>query len=391
MNLRSTLCVTLPLAGILGLLTSCGPKSGPPPQRPPATVTVSQPVEREVVEWDEYPARLEAVEMVEVRSRVNGYLQSINFKDGAEVKKGDLLFVIDPRPYQAELEHATADLKQMETRLELANSELARAEKLVESRAISVEESDSRRKAKREAEAAIQSSKAMVDMAKLNVDYTHIISPITGRIGRRLITEGNLVSGGSQGQSTLLTTIVSLDPIYCYFDVDESAALRYQKVAREGKADGKVPCELGLVNETGFPHKGTLDFLNNQVDSTSGTLHIRAIFPNPAPDRTLQPGFFARARVSGSTPYRALQVPDLAVGTDQGQKFVYVVNDTKIAEYRKVVPGPVVDGQRVIREGIKSTDWVIVNGLMGVRPGAPVNPTKPDGKGEPPPAAQAKK
>ncbi len=344
-----------------------------------AAVTASQPVQRDVVEWDEYPGRLEAVAMVEVRARVNGYLQSVNFKDGAEVKKGDLLFVIDPRQYQADLDHATADLQQAETRLELASNDLARAERLLKSKAISEEEADSRSKAKKEAEAMIQSERAMVENAQLNMEYTHITSPIDGRIGRKLITEGNLVNN-NQGQSTLLTTIVSLDPIYCYFDADERAVQKYQKLTRDGKGDnmlnGQVVCEAELASEAGFPHKGALDFLDNRVDPATGTLRVRGVFPNPGPDRVLQPGFFARVRVPGSERYPALLIPEQAVGTDQGQRFVCVVNDQDTVEYRSVKLGPVVDGLRVVREGVHTNDWVVVNGLMSARPGSKVKPTR---------------
>lgn len=371
-------CILAALAAIGLSGAGCRKAAPAPAQRPNPTVTVSQPVAHEIVEWDEYPGWLEATEMVEVRARVNGYLQSIHFQDGAEVKKGDLLFVIDPRPYQAELDRAQADLHQMQTRLELAYSELERAEKLLQSKAISVEEADTRRKTKREVEAGIQSAKAMAELAKINLDYTRITSPITGRIGRKLITEGNLVNGGGQGGSTLLTTIVSLDPIYCYFNAEEPAVLKYQQLLREGKWNGKekgkIPCEVGLANEKGFPHGGVVDFINNQVDPNTGTLRIRGVLANP--DRILQPGFFARVRVPGSEKYRALQVPDQAIGTDQGQKFVYVVNDKNTVEYRKVTLGPSIDGLRVIRDGLEGTEWVVVNGLMSVRPGAPVNPSK---------------
>jgi RND family efflux transporter MFP subunit len=336
-------------------------------------------VQKEIVEWDEFPGRLEPVAMVEVRARVTGYLQSVNFKDGAEVNKGDLLFVIDPRPFQAELERAQADLKQAETRLALAQNEWNRSEKLLVSKAISDEEADSRRKMVEQTQAAIQSAKATVDVAKLNLDYTRIVAPISGRIGRKLITEGNLVNG-SQGQSTLLTTIVSLDPLYCYFDADEPAVQKFQKLAREGKLEGlregKIPCELELANETGYPHKGLLDFFNNTLDPTTGTLRVRGVFPNPAPERILQPGFFARVRVPGSAKYLALQVPDEAIGIDQGQKMVFVVNATNVVEYRKVEVGPVVNGLRIVRAGIQPGDWVVVNGTSFVRPGAKVNPTK---------------
>jgi len=365
-------------AGLGLLLTACQ-KPPAATTRPPPPVTANQPAEREVVEWDEYPGRLDAVDMVEVRSRVTGYLQTVNFKDGAEIKKGDLLFVIDPRPYQAELDHAQASLNQMETHLELARNEQTRAERLLKSNSISEEEADARNKATREAEATIQSARATVEAAKLNVEYTHITAPVSGRIGRKLITEGNLVNSG-QGISTLLTTIVSLDPIYCYFDADERSILKYQKLFREGKHEnmlqGQVACELELANETGFPHKGRLDFLDNQIDSATGTLRVRGAFPNPGPDRVLQSGFFARVRVPGSGKYSALLIPDQAVGTDLGQKFVYVLTDQDTVEYRPIKLGPMIDGLRVVREGIQPKDWVVVNGLMSIRQGAKVAPSR---------------
>ena len=377
--MRQSKFVTFGSLAALGWLAAACNHSKTTPPRPPPAVTANQPAQREVVEWDEYPGRLEAVDMVEVRARVGGYLQSVHFKDGTEVNKGDLLFVIDPRPYQAELDRAAADLKQAESRLELAINELARAERLLKSKAISEEEADSRSKAKREAEAAIESARASVDVAKLNLEYTHITAPINGRISRKLITEGNLVNG-TQGQNTMLSTIVSLDPIYCYFDADERSILKYQQLAREGKQeslrDGRAPCELELANESGFPHKGVLDFVDNRVDAATGTLRVRGVFANPGPDRILQAGFFARVRVPGSGKSQALLIPDQAVGTDQGQKFVFVVNDQDEVEYRTVRLGPFIDGLRVVREGIQSNDWVVVNGLLSIHTGAKVNPKR---------------
>ena len=336
-----------------------------------------QPVQREITEWDEYPGRLDSVEMVEVRARVSGYLQSIHFKDGGEVQKGDPLFVIDPRPYQAELDRAEANVNQAATRLELANNEFARAERLLKAKAISEEEADTRNKAKREAEAALQSARAAVESAKLNVEYTRITAPISGRIGRKMITEGNLVNG-NQGQSTLLARIVSLDPIYCYFDADETSVQKYQRLAREGKweVQGQVPAELELASETDFPHKGFLDFVDNRVEAATGTLQLRGLFRNPGPERVLQPGFFARIRVPGSSKYPALLVPEQAIGTDQGQKIVYVVNAQDVAEYRSVKLGPAQEGFRAVRSGLQPADWVIVNGLMSVRQGIKVIPKR---------------
>jgi multidrug efflux system membrane fusion protein len=377
MNTRFNFCKWAGAATLLLLAGGCQ-KSGPPPATPPpAPVTVSQPAARDVVEWDEYQGRMDAVDMVEVRARVTGYLQSVNFKDGAEVKQGDLLFVIDPRPYQADLDRAGADLQQAETKFELASNDLVRGERLLKARAISAEEADSRSNAARTSAAAIQSSRAAVEMAKLNMEYTRVTAPISGRIGRKMMTEGNLVNG-NQGQATLLTTIVSLDPIYCYFDADERSIIKYQQLAHDGKGDnirdGKMACELELADETGFPHKGVLDFVDNRVDPATGTLRVRGVFANP--DRILQPGFFVRVRVPGSAKYSALLIPDQAVGTDQGQKFVYAVDDQNTVEYKIVNLGPMIDGLRIVREGLHSNEWIIVNGLMSVRPGAKVNPSR---------------
>jgi len=364
-------------AALLFLADGCQKSAEQPPAPPPAPVTVSRPAARDVTEWDEYQGRMEAVDMVEVRARVTGYLESVNFKDGADVKQGDLLFVIDPRPYQSDLDRAGADLQQAETKFELASNDLVRGERLLKARAISAEEADARNNAARTSVAAIQSARAAVEMAKLNMEYTRVTAPISGRIGRKLITEGNLVNG-NQGQATLLATIVSLDPIYCYFDADERSIIKYQRLAREGKGDnirdGKMACELELADETGFPHKGVLDFVDNQVDPATGTMRVRGVFANP--DRILQPGFFARVRVPGSAKYPALLIPDQAVGTDQGQKFVYAVDDQNTVEYKVVDLGPMIDGLRIVRQGLLSNDWIIVNGLMSARPGAKVNPSR---------------
>jgi RND family efflux transporter MFP subunit len=344
-------------------------------------VTVSQPVAREVVEWDEYTGRLEAVESVEVRARVSGYLQSVHFTDGAVVKKGALLFVIDPRPYQAELNRAKAALEQAIAQHERTQKDLARAQQLVKSRAISVVEVDTRAADQRQAQEAVQAARAAVEAARLNVEFTQVKAPISGRISRQLVTEGNLINGGT-GDSTLLTTIVSLDPIYGYFELDERAYLKYTYVwrsngARPDSHDGKTPVSLGLANETGFPHQGHLDFIDNRLDPNTGTMTGRAIFPNP--DLALVPGLFARTRLPGSGKYEALLVPDAAIGSDQTQRFVLVVNAQNTVEYRQVELGPIIDGLRVIRHGLQPEDWVIVNGVQRVRPSARVDPQKQAG------------
>ena len=382
------------LAGLIVLLASCSqqpPRTTPPPPK----VTVSQPVVRGVVEWDEYTGRLEAVESVDVRARVSGYLQSVHFTDGAIVKKGALLFVIDPRPYQAELNRAKAALEQAMARYERTQKDFARAQQLVKSRAVSQEEVDTRAADQREAEEAVRAARAAVEAAQLNVEFTQVKAPINGQISREFVTVGNLINGGT-ADSTLLTRIVSLDPIYGYFDVDERSYLKYTRLwrdgARPGARDVKTPVALELANETGFPHQGRLDFIDNRLDPNTGTMTGRAVFPNP--DLTLIPGLFARIRLPGSNEYQALLIPDEAIGTDQTQRFAFVVNDQNIVEYRKVELGPIIAGLRVIRDGLKPEDWVIVNGVQRVRAGAKVDPQKqaiPQDQTPPPSEATAAK
>ncbi len=327
---------------------------------------------REVIEFDEYTGRLEATENVEVRARVNGYLQSIHFKDGQLVKKGDLLFVIDPRPYQAEVDRVTAELQLAQARLELAKSDYARAQKLLQFRAISQEEADTRAATERQAEESAQAGRAAVKAARLNVEFTRVTAPITGKISRKLVTEGNLINGGS-AESTLLTTIVSLDPIYCYFEADERSYLKYMRLAKERKdsaREGRNPVHLALADEKGFPHRGSIDFIDNRLDTKTGTMSGRAVFSNA--DLSLTPGLFGRVRLQGSAPYEALLVPEEAVGSDQSQRFVFIVNGGNTVEYRAVQVGPLIHGFRVIREGLRSDDWFIVNGIQRAKTGMKV-------------------
>jgi RND family efflux transporter MFP subunit len=340
-------------------------------------VTVSQPSTRDIVEWEEYTGRLTAVESVEVRARVNGYLLSIHFKDGSVVNKGDLLFVIDPRPYQAELEHAKAEVGLALARLDRAEKDLARAQLLVRSRAVSQEEVDTRFSDRRQAQEAVQAARAMVEVAQLNVEFTQVRAPISGRISRNFVSVGNLITGGTT-QSAVLTTIVSLDPVYCYFDADErsylSGVLQLPGDARTPAGEGRNTVYLALANETGFPHEGFIDFVDNRLDPNTGTITVRAVIPNP--DLTLTPGLFARVRVPASDPYKALLLPPEAVGSDLSQQFVFVVNDQNMAEYHKVTLGPIIDGLRVIRDGLQPDNWVIVNGIQRVRAGTKVEPIK---------------
>src|SRR5467141_3410742 len=360
----------------------CKPKSGVAPP-PPPTVSVVQPVARDVVEWDEYIGRLESPESVEIRARVSGYLDKVHFKEGKEVKKGDLLFTIDRRPYKADLDRAAADYERAQSQAELAKNDADRAQKLILTKAISTEDYDTKVKTYTSAQAAEKSAKATLDLATLNWEFTEIHAPIAGRISRALVTEGNLISGGVSGAgATLLTTIVSLDPLYLYGDADERAILKYRRLSQEGKRvsarDKNIPAEAALADETGFPHKGFMDFVDNRVDPNTGTLRARGVFPNT--DHSLSPGFFARLRIPGSGKYLAVLIPDRALGSDQSQKFVYVVSAEKKVEFRPVKIGPMIAGLRVVREGLKPGEQVIVEGLLRVRPGAVVDakpPTEP--------------
>jgi len=362
-------------AALAAVLVVAACRSSPPPAPPPPKVKVVQPVVKEITEWDEYTARLDAVESVEVRPRVSGYLQSIHFQDGALVKKGDLLFRIDPRPYDAALHRAEADLELAKSRQALAKKNFARAADLLKSHAISQEESDIRESNLRQAEASVEEAQAAVDAARLDVEFTRVSAPVAGRVGRKLVTEGNLINGGVGTQGTLLTTIVSLDPIYAYFEADEGSLLKYSRLAATGQRpssrDYKNPVHVALADEEDFPHEGAMDFVDNQVDRGTGTIVGRALLPNP--DLSLIPGLFARLRLPGSGQYQAILLPDEAIGSDQSQKFVYVVDGDSKAQYRTVKIGPLVDGLRVIREGVKPEEWVVVAGLQRTRPGFQVD------------------
>lgn len=344
---------------------------------PPPRVTVSRPQTATVTNWDEYPGHLEAVQTVDVRPRITGYIDSIHFEDGALVKAGDLLFVIDPRPYQAETDRTAAQCREAETRLDLARNDLRRAETLRGTKAIAEEEYDSRSKAVREAEASLAAAQAAEASARLNLDYTRITAPISGRIGRRLVTPGNLVQlQGNGGTATILATIVSQDPIYAYFDVEEGAFLKYRHNSggtQLALPDTAAACELSLVNETGFSHPGRLDFFNNQVDPQTGTIRLRAVFPNP--EGALVPGMFANVRVPAEPPGPALLVPEVAVLSDQGYKYVFVANQTNGVETRAIELGRAHGPLRSVLKGLTPDDRVIVNGLMMLRPGITVEVT----------------
>jgi len=393
--MRHSLSTAIPVAVLVITaaltLTGCGDKAAaqmdaaPPPQ-----VSVAQVISRPVTDFDEFTGRFEAVERVEIRPRVSGYIASVNFAEGREVRKGDVLFVIDPRPYEADYKRAKAQLDQVRSQSVLAKSERERATKLMQSHAISQEEYDTRVAGLEQADANVEAAQAALDTAALNLTFTRVTAPISGRISRALITEGNFVSTGQ----TLLTTLVSLDPIYVRFDGDEQAYLKYIKAAREDahansnssriqkshdashsadtgdEAGAKVM--VGLADESGYPHEGVMVFVDNEVDPQTGTIRTRARLDNH--DRAFTPGLFARVKLLGGKTYDALLINDSAIGTDQTVKYVLVVGADNKVEYRPVKLGPIIDGLRVVREGLKPNETIVVNGLQRVRPGSPVTP-----------------
>ena len=356
---------------VLTLIAGCGGETGP--QDGPPQVTVAQPLARKVTDWDEYTGRLAAPETVEIRARVSGYLSAAPFADGALVRKGDLLFVIDPRPYRASLDEARAALVGARARLELAERDLQRAKQLFEARTISERDLDTRDEERKAAAAAISVAEARVQAAELDLGFCEVRAPINGRIGRKLVTAGNLVTGGTE-DATLLTTIVSVDPMHVYVNADERAFLRYQRLAQAGERpssrDRPNPVRLQLADEEGFPHEGHMDFVDNRLDPATGTIQGRAVFPNP--DGVLTPGLFARVQIIGEGPYDALLVPDQAIGTDQAQRVVYVVAADNTVKAVPVVLGRQDGALRIIRSGLEPGDRVIINGLQRVRPGAVV-------------------
>jgi len=356
-------------AAAVFVLTASACSKAPPPMQAPQ-VTVAPAIERVVADWDEFTGHFQAVNSVEVRPRVGGFVQRVAFTEGAMVHQGDVLFVIDQRPYEADVARAEAVLAQARTRNQLAGMEVERAKKLVSSQAISREELDARTSGQAEGDAAIRAAEAAVKIARLNLEWTVVRAPISGRVGRAEITPGNLVQAGPPA-ATLLTTIVSLDPIYVYFDTDEQAYLKYMGAQSTGPKGRQVL--IGLANETGFPHEGRLNFVDNRVDGASGTISARALLSNP--NGLFTPGLFARVRLLGNQPRPATLIQDQAIGTDQDRKFVLVLKDDNSVEYRPVVTGRVVDGLRTVVSGLKPGERVVINGLMRVRPGMKVAAT----------------
>ena len=348
----------------------------------PPEVSVAQVASRDVRQWDEFTGRVSAVETVELRPRVSGYVERVAYQEGQEVRKGDLLFLIDPRSYRAAFDQARAELEHARSEARLAASEYARAQTLVDERAISREEFDARKAAATQGNAAVRAAEAALDRARLDLEFTEVRAPIDGRAGRALVTIGNL----ALADSTLLTTVVSLDPVHVYFEADEQTYLRYNELARRGEhAVSDNPVRIGLANETGFPHAGTLDFIDNQVDAGTGTIRARAVVPNP--DRAFTPGLFARVQMAGSARVKALLIDDKAVLTDQDRKYVYVLGPNNTAVRRDVELGRMADGLRVVTSGLEPVDKVIVHGVQKVFvAGMPVTPQL-IAMGDPPPTA----
>jgi RND family efflux transporter MFP subunit len=342
----------------------------------PPAVTVAAPVSRTITEWNEFSGRLASPARVEIRARVSGHLDVVHFKEGSVVQEGDLLFTIDPRPYAVEAARLQADVERMKTRVELARIESRNAEQLRASAAISNEEMERRFKALAETLGAVKAAEAALEAAQLDLKFTEVRSPITGRISNARVTAGNLVRGGTQ-ETTLLTTVVALDPIHCYFEVDERSALKYRDLIRSGQLphalDGGMPAEMGLADQADFPHQGVVDFMDNELAPGTGTLRARGVFPNP--DRLMVPGFFARVRIPGSEARETLLIRDQAVSDDQGRSFVWVVGPDDTAIYRPVVLGPKTDGLRIVRDGLAAGERVVINGAMAVRAGAKVTAT----------------
>ena len=360
-------------------LSGCGDKPPQPAAAAAPPVTVAQPVKRTVTDWDEFTGRFEAIEEVQVKARVGGFVTNVEFKDGDMVHAGDLLYIIDPRPFEAVSTQADGQLADARAKTELAKRELDRGLNLVVTSAVSEQVVDQRRQALQAAHAAETIAEGALKAAQLNVEFTHVMAPIAGRVSRHLISIGNLVSGSDNGGgATLLTSIVSLDPIYIYFDVDEATYLKNNRLWFEGKRpssrDTPNPVQVTLIGETKPSHEGHMDFLDNRLDVSTGTLRSRAIIPNH--DLSILPGQFGRVRLIGSAPYEALLLPDTAIATDQSRKIVFVVKDDDIVEARTVELGPLDEGLRVIRTGLKPEDRVIIDGIQRARVGAKVAPHK---------------
>ncbi len=333
------------------------------------TIEVASVVGKTITEWDEFSGRIEAVDRVEIRPRVSGTIETVHFREGSIVKKGDPLFTIDPRPYAAEVARAEAAVAAAQVRAAHAQTEKARAQRLLDDNAISRREFDERINAASETSADVRGAQAALEVAKLNLSYTRIVAPVSGKVSRAEITVGNLVAAGAA--SPPLTSVVSVSPVYASFDVDEQSYLRYTAPGAGGGKNG-LPVFLGLANEDGNPHEGKIHSIDNRLDTRSGTIRVRAVFDNE--DGRLLPGLYAKVKLGGGSPHDAVLINDRAIGTDQGKKFVLVVDQANKLTYREVDLGPTYEGLRVIRKGLKPGESVVVNGLQRVRPGDTVAP-----------------
>ena len=374
-------------SGMAALLASCGEeqKAAAPP---PPVVTVAHPTRRTVIDMDEYVGRFVAVNSVEIRARVSGYLDQVHFTDGQTVKQGDLLFSIDKRPFQTSLDQARANLAQARANMAFADADLARGAQLVRDKTITEQTFDQRTQAKRVAEASVAAQEAATRQAALDLQFTELRAPVDGRIGDRRVSPGNLVTGGTGGNTTLLAMIVSLDPIRFEFTFDEASYLRYERLSKAGQdmtsRDGSALVSLRLIDEPDYSHPGRMDFLDNVIERSSGTIRGRAVFANP--NGVFAPGMFGRLRVPGSPSYQALLVADAAIGTEQARKYLLVVDGENVVRQKYVTLGQVSDNLRVIKDGLAPEDRVIVNGLMRARAGQKVTPQE---EGAPPPAPGA--
>jgi RND family efflux transporter MFP subunit len=368
------------VALFVGACSGSGQEQAQPP--PPPTVTVASPLVQRITEWDEFTGRFEPTAAVDVRARVSGYLEKVNFADGALVKEGDVLFVIDPRPYEAAVKQAEGDLAKAEAQLEWATSQLERAQALVNSASMSAATLDERLQERRSAEASVQQARAALNAVQLNLDFTQVRAPISGRVSNRRVDVGNLVTGDPN--ATLLTTIVALDPIYFVFDMSEADFLAYQRAVNRGDLpstrDHETVVEARLPDEEEWPHSGTMNFVDNRIDPSSGTIRARAVLPNPK--LFITPGQFGRLRIPGSNPYDAIIIPDSAILTDQSNRVVMTVAEDGTVVPKVVRPGPSQPGGlRIVREGLTGDDKIIINGLVRAQPGGKVTPE--EGKIEP--------
>jgi multidrug efflux system membrane fusion protein len=362
-------------AALILSLVACS--KAPDPSPAPPEVMVAQVLNQKITDWDEYTGRFQAIDTVEVRPRVSGYIDRVLFREGQAVKQGDTLVIIDPRPYQADFDRAKANLALAKSQRELAGLEAERVHKLKDSGAVSQEELDERLSAMHQQEASVAGAEAALDSAALNLSFTTVRAPVDGETSLAEVTRGNLVTGGNNG-GTLLTTIVSTDPIYVYFEGDENAYLHYQELARAGERPSSRrvanPVRVGLANEEGFPHEGHMDFVDNQLNVRTGTIRARAVLDNK--QGLFTPGLFARVQLLGSSEHDAILIEDRAIGTDQTQSYVLVLGADSKVEYRPVQLGRTLQGLRIVRKGLKPGETIVVNGLLRVRPGSPVTPKR---------------